>query len=94
LGLTDRTDGEQQERAIRVFTQENADVLTKEGLSTSNANLYAAHFLGVADAVDVLRGDNADSISEYVSPRVIKANPFLKGMTVGEFKTWASSKAS
>jgi hypothetical protein len=94
LGLTDRTDGEQQERAIRVFTQENADVLTKEGLSTSNANLYAAHFLGVADAVDVLRGDDADSISEYVSPRVIKANPFLKGMTVGEFKTWASSKAS
>jgi hypothetical protein len=94
LGLTDRTDGEQQERAIRVFTKENADVLTKEGLSTSNANLYAAHFLGVADAVDVLRGDNADSISEYVSPRVIKANPFLKGMTVGEFKTWASSKAS
>lgn len=94
LGLTDRNNPEQQEAAIRVFTRENAGRLADAGIPLSNGNLYAAHFLGSEDAIDVLNADDSTLVSEYVSPRVIKANPFLSGMTVADFKRWASTKAS
>lgn len=52
LGLTPsgRTDPAQQERAIRVFTQENAKALSNAGLPINPQNLYGAHFLGAGGA--------------------------------------------
>lgn len=93
LKLTDRTDPEQQERAIRVFTNENKAALEASGINPTNANLYAAHFLGSRDAIEVLRAPDTALVSDYVAPRVITANKFLKGMTVAKFKQWAQRKA-
>ncbi len=90
LGLTPdgRTNEAQQDKAIVAFTADNASALKAAGIPSSNPNLYAAHFLGTQDAVEVLNADDGDMVSDYVSPRVIKANPQLGGMTVGQFKAW------
>ena len=95
LGLTadGRLDPNQQERAIRVFTQDNARALTSAGIPVNPGNLYAAHFLGAGGATAVLGQDDASPVSTLVGADVVKANPFLDGMTVGQFKQWAASKS-
>jgi hypothetical protein len=92
LSKDGRGDPAQEEIAIRLFTRENARVLTGNNVPTSNANLYAAHFLGVEDAVDVLTASDSDLVSEHVPGKVITANPFLRGMTVAKFRRWTASK--
>lgn len=95
LGLTPdgRTDPEQQERAIRAFTKDNADALSGAGIAATPGNLYAAHFLGAGGARSVLSGNDADPVSSHVGANVVAANPFLRGMTVGDFRNWTSKKA-
>lgn len=94
LGLTPqgRLDPAQQERAIRAFTADNAQVLEAAGISPSGGNLYAAHFLGAGGAVKVLGAGGNVAVSDLVGAEVIAANPFLAGMTVDRFKRWANSK--
>jgi len=95
VGLTyeGRLDPQQQEIAIRLFTAENARQLRTNGVPLSNGTLYAAHFLGAGDAVKVLKATNG-LVSDYVPSRVINANPFLRGMTVAQFKSWANRKGN
>lgn len=94
LGLTPdgRIDPSQQERAIRVFTAQNANQLQDAGIQPTGGNLYAAHFLGADGAKNVLTQPDTAAVSSFVGPEVVKANPFLRGMTVGQFKQWAASK--
>lgn len=94
LGLTadGRTDPEQQERAMRAFTQENAAALAAKGLAVNPGSLYAAHFLGAGGASNVLGQDPSSPMSAYVDPGVIQANPQLANMSVGEFIDWTNSK--
>lgn len=93
-GLTKdgRTDPAQQERAIRLFTAQNEAALAKAGIAGTNGNLYAAHFLGAEGAADVLRADDGAALTDLLPAEVISANPFLKGMTVAGFKSWAAEK--
>lgn len=92
LGLTPdgRLDPTQQEKAIRAFTADNANVLSGAGIPTTGGNLYAAHFLGATGAKNVLAQADNSPVSAHVSPEVVKANPFLAGMNVGQFKQWAA----
>lgn len=94
LGLTadGRTDPTQQERAIRTFTQENASALGKKGVGVNPGSLYAAHFLGAGGAGDVLTQQDTVPVASLVPPEVVKANPQLANMTVGQFKQWAAEK--
>ncbi|MDG3577119.1 hypothetical protein P7F60_12020 [Rhizobium sp. YJ-22] len=94
LGLTadGRMDPQQQEKAIRAFTRDNAQALAGAGIDATPGNLYAAHFLGAGGARSVLSGDDSQPVSAYVDPGVIKANPFLRGMTVADFRNWSSRK--
>ena len=94
LGLTKdgRLDPNQQERAIRAFTNDNAKILQASGFQPTNGNLYAAHFLGVGDAVRVLKSGGDQELINILSPGVISANSFLKGMTVSQFQNWAARK--
>jgi len=94
LGLTPdgRTDPAQQERAMKVFTQENAGTLGKSGVPVNPGTLYAAHFLGAGGAAKVLAGDPNSPVSAYVDPAVVQANPQLADMTVAQFAQWASEK--
>lgn len=95
LGLTadGRTDPEQQEKAIRAFTEDNRQILASNGIEGTNGNLYAAHFLGAGGAVQVLSHGDDEKVADIVSPGVIKANPFLRSMSVGDFKAWTAKKA-
>ncbi|HWU19384.1 MAG TPA: hypothetical protein VN155_17010 [Devosia sp.] len=94
-GLTvgGRGDPAQQEIAIRLFTDENAKTLAGAGISQTNGNLYAAHFLGAGDAVRVLNASGQTLVSSIVPASVVTANKFLQGMTVAGFKAWAAKKA-
>ena len=94
LGLTaeGRTDPEQQERAIRVFTAENEQTLARNGINVTNGTRYAAHFLGAGGAVKVLRSDPEAKLTDILPSGVIEANSFLKGMTVSDFAAWAERK--
>lgn len=94
LGLTPdgRTDPAQQERAMRAFTAENARTLSGAGVPVNPGTLYAAHFLGPQGAANVLRQPDNASMMAVVGPEVVKANPFLADMSVGDFKQWAAGK--
>lgn len=94
LGLTadGRTDPAQQERAIRVFTRDNAKVLSQSGIPVNPGTLYAAHFLGAGGARQALSAPDETAMAAVVGPGVVDANPFLADMTVGDFKAWAASK--
>lgn len=95
-GLTadGRTNPSQQEKAIRLFTAENARYLQNNGIGLNNGTLYAAHFLGAGDAAKVLIAPDTDQVAAYVPAKVINANPFLRGMSVGQFKAWAQRKGN
>lgn len=79
LGLTPngRTDPAQQEKAIRVFTSENAKALTAAGIPINPQNLYGAHFLGAGGARQFIPGaiNNPDApAASLVGPGVAAAN--------------------
>jgi len=89
-----RTDPNQQEVAIRLFTAENARFLAGKDVALNNGTLYAAHFLGAGDAAIVLKAPDDEPLSNYLSSRVISANSFLRGKTVAWFKDWAQRKGN
>lgn len=94
LGLTPdgRTDPAQQERAMKVFTAQNAKQLAGAGIPVNPGSLYAAHFLGGGGATQVLSQPDNTPVASLVSPEVVQANPQLAQMTVGQFKQWAAQK--
>ncbi len=94
LGLTPdgRLDPVQQERAIRAFTADNARILRGAEIPIDRGNLYAAHFLGAGDAARVLRADPGARLTDLLSAQVINANPFLRSMSVEDFRGWTRRK--
>lgn len=94
LGLTPegRNDPVQQKRAMEVFTQENIKSLKSAGLPVTNGTLYLAHFAGDGGAKKLLRADARTPVEEVLGPRVVAANPFLKGKTAGWAIKWAERK--
>lgn len=104
LGLTanGRLDPEQQERAIRVFTEENRATLARSGLPGSNQNLYAAHFLGAGGAVPFIQGALANPDAQaaaLVSGDTAAANrtvffrPDGTARSAGEVYAWMAKKS-
>lgn len=81
-----------QRRMVEAHIAENTASLQANGIEPTSGNLYAAHFLGAGGANTVLKAPDATPIANLVSSDVMKANPFLKGMTVGDFKVWADKK--
>ncbi len=90
-----------QERAIRRFTELNAQALQRANIPVTPDNLYAAHFLGRGGAVAVLRSpDNVSFDAAYnrgLGPGraavVRSANPQFdreRIRTVGDFRAWVS----
>ncbi len=79
LGLTPagRTDPQQQDRAMRAFTEENAKVLQAKGIQPTDGNLYMAHFLGAGAAPNFIAATQQDPsvpATSLVSPQVAAAN--------------------
>jgi hypothetical protein len=84
------------------FTEQNAGMLRKRGLSVTPGTLYLAHFAGGAGAVAILSAlEDADAASVMASAdatgrtkreKIIKANPFLERFTVADLRNWADRK--
>lgn len=84
------------------LVEDYAAILNKRGLPITPGTLYLAHFAGPAGAVALLSGaDNADAASIMAAAdatgrttreKLVNANPFLKVLTVGDIKSWASRK--
>jgi len=97
-----RRDPELARQITARLVEEYAAILNKRGLPITPGSLYLAHFAGPAGAVALLSGaENADAASVMAAAdataratreKLINANPFLKGLTVGDIKRWADRK--
>lgn len=90
--LARKSDAALQERLGRRLTEDNAAFLNRIGAETDPGNLYVAHHLGTGGAEKVLRAAPDTPLAELLSPEVIHANPHMKGMTAGDFISWARKK--
>lgn len=84
----------EQDRMIATFTQGNATMLQRAGISINKATLYAAHFLGPAGARNILRASPNTPIEQVTSAAQRTANPTIlkPGSTVGDFFAWLQRK--
>lgn len=74
------------------FTRDNLKALTSAGVQVTPGSTYLAHFAGPQGAVNVLKADPTASVESVLGPNVVKANPFLKGMTIADMRSWAERK--
>jgi hypothetical protein len=65
--------------------------IAANGADVDPANPYIMHHLGTGDGPKVLRAA-LDTLSDLLSPKIIDANPYMKGMTVGDFVSWARER--
>jgi hypothetical protein len=82
--------------------ERNTTMFKKRGLPATASTLYLAHFAGSAGAVALLTVSDdvdaasvmakADSTGKSTREKLVKANPFLDKLTVGDLKSWADRK--
>jgi hypothetical protein len=77
-----RTDPSLSRRAAAVFCKESVDYLKEKGLEPNFAHLRLAYLLGPADAARIMQAQEQTPVVRLLSPAVIKANPFMRGMSV------------
>lgn len=82
-----------QKEALNQLMDTNRQYLEKQKVSTSDAAIYLAHFLGPSGAVKVLSQPDSAPLSGAISPSQMEANPMLQKMsTVADIKEWADKK--
>jgi hypothetical protein len=74
------------------YAGDNAGILSKSGLPVTPGTQYLAHFAGPQGAVGILNADPTTPAGAVLGDRVVKANPFLAGMTAADLKAWADRK--
>jgi hypothetical protein len=80
--LSLRSDHDLSRRAATVFCRENAKYLQDRGHEPTFSHLRLAFLLGASDAAQVLNAKQQTLVTELLSPLVVKANPFMRTMTV------------
>ncbi|BEV44424.1 hypothetical protein [Afipia carboxidovorans] len=92
--LAMRADPVLSREMVGVYKQQNAGVLTAQGIAPTERNLYLAHFLGPGDAVRVLASDPGAPIRGLIDDRSIAANQWLltRAPTAGALIAWAGRK--
>ena len=72
-----------------------ADValLKEKGLEPNFAHLRLAYLLGPADAARIMQAQEQTPVMRLLSPAVIKANPFMRSMSVTELLAKSPAKA-
>ena len=87
-------DPQYQIKAIIWLTQSNAKVLKNKGIEVNDDTLYAAHYLGPNATEKIYKSNKSDSIKleKVLAPKDIRANPWLKNKTIGEFKEFITGK--
>ena len=74
------------------YTQENTQFLQNQGIPTTDANVYLAHFLGPRGAAQVLKADPSTPLSSILGQDAMNANSFLQGKTVADLRAWSGKK--
>jgi hypothetical protein len=97
-----RRDAELSREIATRLVEQYAAMLGKRGLPVTPGSLYLIYFAGTAGGVALLSGpDGADAASLMAAAdvtgrttreKLVNANPFLKALTVRDFKTWADRK--
>lgn len=90
--LSLKTDGALSREMTARYAEENSQFLRNQGLPTTDANVYLAHFLGPRGAAQVLKADPSTPLSSIVGQDAIAANPFLRGKTAADLRQWATRK--
>lgn len=89
--LEDRFDPEKSKKVAELYTQENANYLkSKLGITPTNTDLYAAHFMGVGGAsklLSTLKQNPNASAYDVASPAQIAANKSIFLRKDGSVKT-------
>jgi hypothetical protein len=88
--LEDRFDKNKSQKVMELFTKDNADFLQKNGIETTNSNLYFAHFLGKAGAVRYIKKmqENPNqSVNNVATLAEIKWNKNIFINKDGSYKT-------
>lgn len=87
-----RTDVYISSKAACLFTNDTKKRLERNlGRSVTNKEIYIAHFAGVSGALKLLRAKDNASVATVLGNHVVRANPVLKGKTVGQAKKILSS---
>lgn len=84
--------GQAQDRVMRTFTEENAAWLQRAGQEASAGNLYVVHHMGTGGAGKIFGAAADVPLASILPGDVMAANPHLRGMTAGEFRSWADRK--
>lgn len=84
-----RTDMEFARRAAIAFNNDNAKYLEERGVKPTFAHLRLSHLLGPAAAVKVLRAKPNTRLTALLPSSVIRANPFMRRMTVAMLVRWS-----
>ena len=77
-----------EEQAAAFVLKNNTEVASVEqrlGRPLVPWERYLVHFQGPGGAAALLRADQSKSVSSVVGSKVVAANPFMKGQTVGQF---------
>lgn len=75
------------------YAKENARFLYESGLPVTEETIYLAHRFGPGGAAQLLRAPPSASIASLVSPKVMAANPDLKGKTVADLSASHAARA-
>lgn len=87
-----RTDMEFARRAAIAFNDDNAKYLEERGVKPTFAHLRLSHLLGAPTAVRVLRAHPKTRLTKLLSSAVIRANPFMRRMTVSRLVSWSEGE--
>jgi hypothetical protein len=98
-----RLDAELTKEIITLLVEQYAGTLRKRGLPLTSGSLYLAYFAGPAGAVALLSSGAeyadaasvmaaADTSGRTTRQKLVRANPFLELLTVGDLKKWADNR--
>lgn len=73
------------------YAADNQNFLRSRGIDPSPGNTYLSHFAGPAGAA-ALHANPQATVEATLGPRVIAANPFLRGKTGADVINWAAGK--
>lgn len=83
-----------QVAAAQQLLENNAQALTRAGITPTDGNVYLAHFLGASGAIKVLKASPSTSLSSVVSEKAMRDNAsvFKDKKTVADLQAWADKK--
>lgn len=87
-----RSDAALSREMTKRYAAENSAALLRSGHAATPGNVYLAHFLGPGGANSILSADDGAAVETILPEEVIKANGFLRGMSVADLKAWSARK--